>query len=315
MTLIAGMRRPDATRANDNRTMAKPPAISVVVPTKGRLVLLRRCLEALVVCDPESGPFEVVVVNDSGSVEVDALAASFEDRVRVITVASPRAGPSAARNAGAAAASGAYIAFTDDDCEPDPGWVAALVRTLELNPGAAVGGRVVNGCPQSAGAVATQLVVETLQASLGHPGKPRFFPSSNLAFPTEAFRVAGGFDEAFPYAEDRELCERWSRLGRRLVSAPDAVVMHMRHLEARDFLSQHFGYGRGARAYRRRWPDRPDGDGGREFIRKLGRRAAGVQRRRGAIAAYLVASQLATAAGFAREAALARDDDADPAER
>jgi GT2 family glycosyltransferase len=284
---------------------AREPVISVVVPTKGRVSSLERCLKALRKADFGREQFEVVVANDRGGEPVESLVASFAAELQVAIARPQRAGPSAARNAGAAAARGTYVAFTDDDCEPTPSWLPALERSLEQNPGAAVGGRVENGMPQNLGAVATQVVVDALHAHFNQdPRSPRFFASSSVAFPADAFRSVGGFDEGFRYAEDREVCERWVRTGHRFVSAPDAVVIHIRTLGLREFIAQHYGYGRGARAIHRfRFPKerRVDRLG---VLRELARETLRHHDHHGrlAVAGYVALSQFATASGFAREA-------------
>jgi GT2 family glycosyltransferase len=252
--------------------------------------------------------FEVVVVNDGGGPEVDRVVLAASGAVQVRLVSPGRSGPSPARNAGASAARGRFVAFTDDDCEPAPGWLTALERSLTVSEGAAVGGRTVNGAPENGPAAATQLVVDSVHAHFNRdPGAPRFFASYNLAFPAEPFRALGGFDERFRYAEDRELCERWLGAGNRFVYAPDAVVRHIRTLTLREFLGQHYGYGRGAWAFgRARETTGADHVG---VLRELARRAAspdGPGGRRIAAAGYVALSQVATAAGFAREAVARR---------
>jgi glycosyltransferase involved in cell wall biosynthesis len=293
--------RPEKIRA---RVSAKRPVISVVVPTKGRLSSLKRCLEALRNADLGHDRFEVVVANDRGGEPVESLVRTFADELQAAIVRPRRPGPSAARNAGAAAARGAYIAFTDDDCEPTPSWLSALARSLVQNGGAAVGGRVQNGMTESLGAVASQAVVDAVHAHFNRdPGSPRFFASSNVAFPAEEFQALGGFDEDSRYAEDRELCERWIQTGHHFVSAPQAVVIHMRALGLREFMRQHYGYGRGARAFHRyRSPKqrRADRSG---VLRELARETmrGHEHHARLAVAGYAALSQFATAAGWARE--------------
>ena len=288
---------------------ARDPILSVVVPTKGRPRYLEGCLAALAAADCAPDRFEVVVVNDGGDPEVNRTVSSYTGRLPVELATLRASGPSAARNAGAAAARGRYIAFTDDDCRPTPEWVPELERALERNPGAAVGGEMRNGVPQSR-AAASQIVADVVRAHFNRdPELPRFFASSNLAFPAEPFRELGGFDEEFRYAEDREMCERWISSGHRFVHAPEALVYHMRTLTLRDFLGQHYGYGRGASAFHRARAAGPQRgadlaamlrDLARETLRRDGERA------RAAIAGYVALSQLATAAGFGREAAAAQ---------
>ncbi len=76
--------------------------------------------------DYPADQFEVIVIDDGSSMPIDAW--SGDSRVRVIR--QDNKGPAAARNAGIASARGAFLAFTDDDCVPEPGWLAALVEAL-----------------------------------------------------------------------------------------------------------------------------------------------------------------------------------------
>jgi glycosyltransferase involved in cell wall biosynthesis len=285
------------------------PVFSVIVPTKGRPRYLEGCLAALTRAEYPGPRFEVVVVNDGGGEAVERVV-SASGKAMMLRLAEPlRSGPSAARNAGAAAARGRFLAFTDDDCEPAAGWLAALERVLEQNPGAAAGGPTLNGAIGDRGAVATQIVVDALHAHFNRDvGSPRFFASSNVAFPAAAFRAIGGFDERFRYAEDREICERWLRSGNRFASAPNAVVRHMRTLTLSDFLRQHYGYGRGAWAFH----GSPRVDGGRAdrsgVFATVARQALRAQLGTGrvATAGYVLLSQAATAAGYVRQAAAGR---------
>jgi glycosyltransferase involved in cell wall biosynthesis len=280
-------------------------AMSVVVPTIGRVDALRGCLQALAASDYARDRFEVLVANDGGGPPVETLVGEFADRLRTRTVTPARTGPSAARNAGAAAAHGRYVAFTDDDCEPSSSWLVSLERSLTTNPGAAVGGEVRNGAPGDLGAVASQIVVDALHDHWNRDlAAPRFFASSNVAFPLDEFLQIGGFDEDFRYAEDRELCERWIRTGHRFARAPDAYVVHMRELPLRSFVRQHHGYGRGAYNFHRRWSGDVRSPQTTGVISQIARQTAhsGTGHARVAVGAYAAISQVATATGFAREA-------------
>ncbi|HEV2763340.1 MAG TPA: glycosyltransferase, partial [Pyrinomonadaceae bacterium] len=223
--------------------MTRPqPFFSVVVPTRARPAQLAACLDALARQEYPRERFEVVVVNDGGP-EPSEVFERFAGRLDATLVTQKHAGPAAARNTGARRARAPFLAFTDDDCRPDPVWLKALEARLRDAPGAAVGGRTVNALPRNLFSTASQSLTEYLYEYFdAAEGRAAFFTSNNLALSSELFRAVGGFDESFPLAagEDRELCDRWRARGHRLTYAPDAVVRHAHALTLRSFCRQHF---------------------------------------------------------------------------
>ncbi|NOT07452.1 MAG: glycosyltransferase [Gemmatimonadales bacterium] len=223
--------------------------ISVVVPTYNRHGAIARCLEALAAQTLSKESFEVVVVDDGSPVPVRGAVAAWRDRLDARTLEQANQGPATARNAGAFAARGAHIAFTDDDCLPEPDWLSNLARHIARNPAAGIGGRIVNALPDSAYSTGSQLLVEYLYEYFNTSNEgATFFITSNLSFPTEAFREMGGFDTSFPLAaaEDRDICDRWVERKGSLIYAGDAVVRHAHPLRLKSFWRQHYNYGRGA---------------------------------------------------------------------
>jgi len=75
---------------------------------------------------------EVIVVNDGSTDATAEILTGFGARIRVID--QPNRGPAAARNAGAAAAHGEYLAFLDADDAWLPQKLAATVPLLDRNP-------------------------------------------------------------------------------------------------------------------------------------------------------------------------------------
>jgi hypothetical protein len=104
--------------------------LTVMIPTQRRLgglaVAVRSVLgqQGVALSD-----LEIVVVDndqvDSARATVEALAADATCAIHYVH--EPRAGVANARNAGMAKASGALIAFLDDDEEAPSGWLAALL--------------------------------------------------------------------------------------------------------------------------------------------------------------------------------------------
>lgn len=224
------------------------PLISVIVPTYNRPGPLAACLRAIVAQDYPAERFEVVVVDDGSPTSPAALIDQLDGRVCVRLLRQARRGPAAARNAGAAAARGQLLAFTDDDCQPHAGWLRALRGRLAAAPNALVGGRTRNALPENRFAEASQLLVGFIYDYYNRPGRAHFFTSNNIAVSRERFLAVGGFDASYPRAaaEDRDFCERWQLAGNPVVYAPEAVIDHAHALTLRRFWRQHFNYGRGA---------------------------------------------------------------------
>ena len=230
-----------------------PPGLvfSIVVPTHRRPAQIKRCLRALADLEYPPSAYEIIVVDDGGDLQTERIAEAVGHRhhLSVRVVAQPRGGPATARNTGAAAARGRYLAFTDDDCVPARDWLSKLERRLTADSAALVGGLTANALPSRQFSTASQMLIDYLYDyyHVEQTGA-RFFTTNNMAVATDTFRVLGGFDESFPLAagEDREFCERWQHSGRHLVYADEALVYHAHRLDLRGFVRQHFNYGRGA---------------------------------------------------------------------
>lgn len=218
---------------------------AVIVPTYNRPECLGACLAAL--AKLESHDFEVVVVDDGGRVDLSALIAPHASFVRLVR--QENGGPAKARNAGVRATNAEFIAFTDDDCAAEPGWLEGLIRQSRQDPDALVGGRVENLLPQDIYASTSQSLTDFLYDFYGAArGDAPFFTSNNIGCSRQTFLSLGGFDETFPLpaAEDRDLGLRWRASGRRLIYAEDAVVGHAHGMKLSGFWRQHSNYGRGA---------------------------------------------------------------------
>jgi GT2 family glycosyltransferase len=159
-------------------------------------------------------------------------------------------GPAAARNFGARHASGDYLAFTDDDCQPEPQWLQALGSALESKTDMLVGGKTVNALTSNPYAQASQTIIDVVYAHYNSSSRNvQFFASNNMAVSAKTFDSVGGFGPKFRTSEDRDLCDRLKAKGCTLQYVPQAVIFHAHTLSLRSYWKQHSGYGRGAWLY------------------------------------------------------------------
>ena len=227
-------------------------SISVVIPTYNRPDRLLDCLRSLAGSSLPREEFEVVVVDDGSDPPAEQFTQQLASELNLRFIRQKNSGPAAARNRGAAEATGQYLAFTDDDCRPDSNWLSEVLQYLQGTPDVLVGGRTPNGVKNNVYTLASQVILDVVYAFFNsRPDKARFFASNNIALDRSRFLEIGGFDVTFPLAaaEDRDFCDRWVHSGWELHSVPSAVVMHFHHMTLRKFWRQQYNYGRGAYQY------------------------------------------------------------------
>jgi glycosyltransferase involved in cell wall biosynthesis len=95
------------------------PVLSVVVPTFNEEAGIERCLQSLADQTIPRSEYEIIVVDGDSKDRTRELAQRYADRVFVQT--SPKVG--GARNDGALAATGTYLATTDADCVLPRDWL------------------------------------------------------------------------------------------------------------------------------------------------------------------------------------------------
>lgn len=202
-------------------------AVTVVVPTVGR-PSLRAVLSALRRQADDSPLFEVLVVSDGAALPADLAAQARHpacERIAVLRLPRPR-GVSAARNLGVRHAGGPFVGFLDDDVRPDPSWIGAVASALA--EGSAATGRILEDGGRSTLSRLRRLAFDHRYATVTSQETPGvdFLNGGNCAVRLAALRSVGGFDEAFPKSQDRELARRLVRAGHRIAYDPALIVRH-----------------------------------------------------------------------------------------
>jgi len=181
--------------------------------------------------------FEVIVVdNASTDGSAEFVRQRFSDyKVLQLTA---NLGFAAGNNAGAKGASAKYLAFLNNDTEPEPGWLAALVDAAERDSSVGVvSSHIVfmnpSGIVDSAGdgylRCGGGFKHGHGQPVSGKRGVEEVFSACGAGFLIHRplFELIGGFDEEFFMVyEDVDLSYRARLAGARVVCSFDAVVRH-----------------------------------------------------------------------------------------
>jgi GT2 family glycosyltransferase len=236
-------------------------SLSIVVPVHNRAALTKRCLDSVLSGLP--GGCQVVVADDASSDSTPELLAGYGDAIEVVRM--PRnSGYASACNRGAEVAQGTMLVFLNNDTEPQPGWLAALVRHAEENPAAAaIGAKLLypNGSIQHAGVVFGQ---DGYPHNL-YAGFPAEHPAVNrsrrlqavtgacMLVRRAAFEAANGFDSGFHNSmEDVDLCLRIGEAGGEVHYCHEAVVIHLESASR----GRQDRFEQSLRLYRDRWRGR-----------------------------------------------------------
>ncbi len=202
------------------------PRVSVIVPTKDRLDDLAKLFDGL--RRQTTDDFEVVLIDDGSTADVQAFVGAERGDMDVVYLRNPGSGAVAARCFGIDHARGSILAFTDSDCEPEPGWVAEGIAAIDT------GADVVQGRTIPARRVGL------LERTISYAGGEGLFATCNMFYTRDAYESSGGFERAgddrwrfrpdthargLGFGEDSLLGWMVARDGRFDI-APRAVVRH-----------------------------------------------------------------------------------------
>ena len=204
--------------------MTEPPAVSVVVASHGRPLRLRWLLNALEEQTLARERWELIVVHDyddeTATRVMERHALGEDGTLRHVPIEPGTGSPARQRNIGWREARAPVVAFTDDDCRPEPGWLDGMLRASEGSPGAVVQGKVRPDPYEQALFLAPH--VRSLQVDPVNP----YAQTANILYPRTLLDRLKGFDEIAVAGEDVGLSLRARAAGAEFVPAADALVFH-----------------------------------------------------------------------------------------
>ena len=217
--------------------------VSIVIPTHNRLPILAQVLDALASQDFATESMEVIVVADGCTDGTEDAIRTREYPFRLAIVTQDGSGAAAARNAGAARASGTLLIFLDDDVIPTSTLVGEHVSLHRWTSRAAAVGPYLlppQDRPTFFGEKLRRWWEDQFEA-MGHPEHQftyRDLLSGNLSIPAAVFAETGGFNTSFPDAggEDFEFGVRLLEANIRIAYASRARAEHQETMDlARSF--------------------------------------------------------------------------------
>ena len=218
-----------------------PGAVTVVIPAFNAQRTIRQTLFAVLA---QSMPAAEVIVIDDGSTDLTAeLVRSMAPPIRLIS--QTNTGPAMARNVGIQFARTEFVAFTDSDCVPDPGWLADLLAEFDSPEIAGVGG-VVRGIGN--GTLGQYFDwSRLLQPVVNAQNKVDFLITANAVFRRSCLVEAGMFCSRFkkPGGEEPDLCRRIRDRGYQLRATSRGLVEHHHKATLAAFCATFANYGEG----------------------------------------------------------------------
>jgi GT2 family glycosyltransferase/glycosyltransferase involved in cell wall biosynthesis len=256
--------------------------VSVVIPTRGKPRLVQNCLTALFKM-AGSIPLEVVVMEQGGDECSAFLAESFADRPVTRLESEEGWSYSEINNAGVLATDGEFVLLLNNDTVPKSGFLKAMLAQMDDPKVGIVGAKLLfpNRTIQHLGVVFKQDGVP-YHLGYGKPDDGTFLPATRTDdYPAVTFACAlirrslwddlDGLDPIYFFNyEDTDFCLRAVEKGYRIVSANDAIVLHLEGQSNESRQTEKHSLNRNLKLFGARWISEKAADGSCRMERALG---------------------------------------------
>jgi cellulose synthase/poly-beta-1,6-N-acetylglucosamine synthase-like glycosyltransferase len=242
------------------------PEISVILPICHGGNFLKSALESLCKMEFPRECFEVLFAGPDNDEELQHTVESESTNAKIDLkyIRVVRSNRSAQLNAAISQARGHILVFADDDCIFLPDWLYKVAKVFERETNiGVVGGLDRTGKNEPTFNIALDYVLNSFLGTGGlrriqGPRVGKYYPKLwNMVIPREvalgvAIKSEEGmsqvFNETLDVHEDVELIYRIEKTGKRIVYAPDVIVMHSRDTTLSSFTIRSFNMARTSRS-------------------------------------------------------------------
>lgn len=218
--------------------LSPTPLVSIIIPVHDKFAVTYNCIESIARHLPKT-PIEIIIVDDGSRDETLFAALLFSGTIRIVRTPA-NGGFIAACNYGAAAATGDFLFFLNNDTLVRDAWLDTLVETFTILPNIGIAGSRLffpDGTLQEVGGIIWKMGDGWNWGRNGDPAAPQFnylrdadfVSGAALMLRRETFESLNGFDTHYApaYYEDTDLCFRVRALGLRVVVQPASEVVHL----------------------------------------------------------------------------------------
>lgn len=196
--------------------------VSVVIPTRNRAKVVRKCIEYILAQTYSS--YEVIVVDDGSKDNTREVLESFSNFSNFRYISLPeRKGPAFCRNLGVRESNGDIIIFIDSDIFTLSNFIEEHINTHKSYQKVLVVGPVISISNMDGNFPQRGSILDFSNA---------YFASGNVSLPRDIFLQVGGFDEVFNVYgwEDIEFGFKLKSLGVKSIKNSRAVGYHYQPL-------------------------------------------------------------------------------------
>lgn len=240
--------------------------ISIIIPTYNRASSLKECLACLKRQTLEKSRYEIIVVDDGSSKNMEYLADEVLENsgVKYIFIRQHNSGPAEARNKGIRASRGEIVLFIGDDIMASKNFLSEHYDFHLKNPSDNMA--MLGYTTWSKDIKITDFMVwlEKSGTQFGYdyikPGQAvdyRYFYTSNISLKKIFMAKNGFFNNSFHFAafEDSELGYRLIKAGLKLIYNPLAIAYHKHEMTIDGYLKRMEIVGRSAKIFAELHPE------------------------------------------------------------